>query len=118
MARKPSSVCATKPVAGVLANSVRVASASGSWRAPSQCQANSPTTTMAASLTSDSTAMASIMPWWCSVASTWRVPNSAANKAINSATYSAGSASRPVWPMSRPVSTPRLIATALYCRAR
>jgi hypothetical protein len=29
---------------------------------------------IATSLTSDSSAIASIMPWWCSVASTWRVP--------------------------------------------
>ncbi len=57
------------------------------------------------------------MPWWCSVASTWRVPNSVANKAISSATYSAGSVKKPVGP-TLPVSTCRLIATALYCNAR
>ena len=57
------------------------------------------------------------MPWWCSVASTWRVPNNVANRAISSATYSAGSVSTPPPPLS-PVSTCRLIATALYCSAR
>ncbi len=57
------------------------------------------------------------MPWWCSVASTWRVPNRVANSAISSATYSAGSVKKPVGPVL-PVSTCRLIATALYCRAR
>ena len=53
------------------------------------------------------------------VASTWRVPNSAANSAISSATYSAGSVKKPcaLSPPS-PLSTLRLIATALYCRAR
>ncbi|MNN53510.1 hypothetical protein D3C81_1682710 [compost metagenome] len=76
-----------------------------------------PTATIAISLIIDSNAMASIMPWWCSVASTCRVPNRMANKAINSATYSAGSLSTPLPPAS-PLSTCRLIATALYCNAR
>ena len=76
-----------------------------------------PTATSATSLTSDSSATASIMPGRCSVASTWRVPNRIANSAISAATYSAGSPS--AGPLgSCPASTTRLMATALYCSAR
>ena len=48
-----------------------------------------PTAKKANSLTSDSVAIASIKPSWCSVASMWRVPNSTAKVAIDSATNSA-----------------------------
>ena len=37
---------------------------------------NTPTARNASSLTSDSNAIAATMPWWCSAASRWRVPNS------------------------------------------
>ena len=117
MARKPSRVWATKPIGGAAWNRVRADSVIRTWCPPSQDQANTPTATIATSLTSDSSEMASIMPWWCSVASTWRVPNRAANRAISKATYKAGSVNRPPWPGSCPASTDRLIATALYCRA-
>ncbi len=52
-----------------------------------------PTATKATSLTTDSTATASIRPCWCSVASMWRVPNSTAKAASESATNSGGSPS-------------------------
>ena len=117
MARKLSRVWARKPTGGDSWNRVLAESAIRIWCPPSQLQANRPTATIATSLTSDSSAMASIMPWWCSVASTWRVPNRAANRAISRATYSAGSAAIPTWPASWPDSTVRLIATALYCSA-
>ena len=45
-----------------------------------------PTARNDSSLTIDSAATASIRPSWCSVASMWRVPNSTANSAIDSAT--------------------------------
>ena len=48
-----------------------------------------PTARKANSLTIDSVAIASIKPSWCSVASIWRVPNSTAKVAIDSATNSA-----------------------------
>ena len=50
---------------------------------------NTPTARKAMSFTSDSAATASIRPSWCSVASIWRVPNSTAKAAIDSATNSA-----------------------------
>ncbi len=40
-----------------------------------------PTARNAISLTTDSNAIARIMPSWCSVASIWRVPNRIANRA-------------------------------------
>ena len=52
-----------------------------------------PTARKANSLTIDSVAIASIKPSWCSVASIWRVPNSTAKVAIDSATNSAMSPS-------------------------
>ena len=52
-----------------------------------------PTARKATSLTIDSAAIASIRPSWCSVASMWRVPNSTAKAAIDSATNSAMSPS-------------------------
>ena len=60
------------------------------------------------SFTTDSVAMASIRPSWCSVASTWRVPNSTANSAIESATSSemspkkVGAVSGPTRAMTEP----------------
>ena len=117
MARKPSRVWVRKPTGGAFSNRVRAAVATRAVP-PSQVQANTPTAMIASSLTTDSRAMASIMPWWCSVASTWRVPNRAANSAISRATYKAGSVKKPVLPTPLPVSTPRLSATALYCSAR
>ena len=46
---------------------------------------NNPTARKAASLTSDSAAIASIKPSWCSVASIWRVPKRTAKAASASA---------------------------------
>ena len=80
--------------------------------------ANAPTATKASSFTSDSNAIASITPSWCSVASSWRVPNRAANRAISSATPNAGSAYQAGCEALAPVSTSMLVPTALYCRAR
>ena len=54
-----------------------------------------PTATKASSLTSDSTAMARIMPSWCSVVSMCRVPNRMANTPMVTTT-SSDSPSRPV----------------------
>ena len=68
----------------------RVAARSGAG--PSSSTANTPTATKASSLTSDSNAMASITPSWCSVASSRRVPNRMAKSAMSSATHSAVSA--------------------------
>ena len=80
--------------------------------------AYSPTAAKATSLTSDSTAIASIRPWWCSVASTARVPNRIENRASSRATYSAVSASSgPCPPPAAPASTSTLMATALNCSA-
>lgn len=117
-ARKLSKVCEMNPTDGVCSNKVRAESAMGTWWSLSHTQANNPTATMAINLITDSSAIASIMPRWCSVASTWRVPNKVANNAINSATYKAGSAKMPRPALLCPVSTSRLIATALYCSAR
>ena len=50
-----------------------------------------PTAMNVNSLTIDSVAMARIRPFWCSVASAWRVPNSTANIAIANVTISATS---------------------------
>ena len=66
-----------------------------------------PTARKANSLTSNSVAIASIRPSWCSVASMWRVPNSTAKVAIKSATNNeispnTGRAASPpceTWPM-------------------
>ena len=71
----------------------RVASTRCRSRAANQPIAKTPTAMKATSLTSDSSAIASTMPWWCSVASTWRVPKRIANSASSAATYSAGSPS-------------------------
>ena len=74
----------------------------GCWRAASssafgppniQNVTKMPTARKANSLTIDSVAIASIRPSWCSVASIWRVPNSTAKAAIDSATNSAMSPS-------------------------
>ena len=56
--------------------------------------ANTPTVTKASNLTTDSKAMASITPSWCSVASRRRVPKSMAKIAISRATQSAVSANQ------------------------
>ena len=112
-----SSIWPANPTEGVLTMSSRVASARASSRPLNQNTANTPTVTSATSLTSDSSAIASIIPGRCSVASTWRVPNRPANSAISSATYSAGSPKVPAGMISSP-STCRLSATALYCSAR
>ena len=116
-AANASRVWATKPTGGALATSARVASASGIARASSQNMANTPIATSATSLTSDSSATASIRPGRCSVASTCRVPKRIANSAISAATYSAGSPQTEALAL-RPPSTSRLIATALNCSAR
>jgi len=89
--------------------------ASGSCR-PNQT--NSPNASIAASLNSDSNAIASTRPRLCSAALARRVPNSIANNAIISATYK---------PLSRHggwsalpaelVSNAKLIATAFNCSA-
>ena len=121
MAANASSVCATKPCGMPGATKSRVAA----WKRDSRSslpgrwpRAYTPTATNATSFTSDSSATARIMPWWCSVASICRVPNAMANTASSSATYSAGSVSG-VRGMSccTPESTLMLIATALNCSA-
>ena len=81
-------------------------------------QTNTPSASIAASLNSDSNAIARIRPRLCSAALARRVPNSIANTAIASATYSAlscqaGSASLP----GDRVSRAKLIATAFNCSA-
>jgi len=89
MAANASSVCAMKPWGMPGAAKSRAAdwnrasrsSLPGRWP-----RANTPTATNATSFTSDSSATARIMPWWCSVASICRVPNRIANSASSSAT--------------------------------
>ena len=118
IAVKAISVCAMKPVGSPGAVTTRAASTTRAPRCPSpgRCSsANTPMATKASSFTSDSSATASTMPRWCSVASIWRVPNRIANAASSSATYSAGS---PNSASSLPgASTSTLIATALNCSA-
>ena len=53
---------------------------------------NRPTAKKAASLTTDSNAIAATSPSWRSVVSMWRVPNSTANAISASAAYSVVSA--------------------------
>ena len=80
--------------------------------------ANTLTTTSASSLNTDSAAMASTMPGWCSVASMPRVPNRIANSASMSATpsivseYQCGAT-----PGGLPVSTSMLMEMAVSCSA-
>jgi hypothetical protein len=69
-----SSVWPMKPTGLVSTSSARVASTRCRSRAANQPMAKMPTATRAISLTSDSSAIASIMPGRCSLASTWRVP--------------------------------------------
>ncbi len=90
-------------------------SGGASWRFS---RANTPTATNASSFTTDSNAMASITPSWCSVASICRVPNSAAKIAIRIATPNAGSANHAGCDAPDPVSTSMLVPTALYCSDR
>ena len=78
---------------------------------------STPTATNAASLTTDSNAIASIMPLWCSVASTCRVPNRMVNTARMIAVSSAVS---PPIASTSPRSPPTMLhawASALNCRA-
>ena len=80
-----------------------------------------PTARNANSLTIDSVAIASIKPSWCSVASIWRVPNSTAKVAIDSATNSAMSPSSGCVAPPRGVIWARMVSsendTALSCSA-
>jgi len=81
-------------------------------------QTNRPSASIAASLNSDSNAIARISPRLCSTALARRVPNNMANTAIASATYNAlschaGNASLP----GERVSSAKLIATAFSCSA-
>jgi len=85
---------------------------------PGRCRiASAPIATNASSLTSDSSAIASTIPRWCSVASIRRVPNRIAKAASSSATYRAGSAYHCA-ASGCPLSTPTLIPTALNCSAK
>ena len=79
---------------------------------------NEPTARKAASLITDSAAMASISPCWCSVASACRVPNRMANNAMAPATINAvstGKARLVSASAPRTVSTDN--ATAFNCKA-
>ncbi len=76
-----------------VAGCARAASSSAPGPPNIQKVTKMPTAKKANSLTSDSVAIASIKPSWCSVASMWRVPNSTAKVAIDSATNSAMSPS-------------------------
>ena len=85
----------------------------------SRNHAHTPTPTKASTFTTDSNAIASISPSWCSVAETRRVPNSTANSAMVSATPSAISRNQgTAGPAGAFVSTPMLADTPLYCSAR
>ena len=111
-ARKPAGSCEVANVPALSAMRVAMPPL------PGRCaSASRPIATKATSLTSDSSAIASTMPRWCSVASMRRVPNRIANTASISATYRAGSAYQSAatgWPLS----TPTLMPTALNCSAK
>ena len=115
MASAPSSTSGTKPPACAEADATGALTAGTS----SASQTNSPRTSIATSLNSDSNAIASTRPRLCSVALARRVPNSMANTAMARATYSApsrhGATSAP--PRASPVSVAKLMVTALSCRA-
>ncbi len=118
IAVKAIRVCATKLPGMPCAVTVPAACSTRSAMPPlpGKCSiANMPIARNASSFTSDSSATASTMPRWCSVASIWRVPNRMANSASSAATYSAGSVSAPPSPPG--ASTATLIATALNCSA-
>ncbi len=116
IANAPSSTSGMKPplLAG---GGTGVAATAG--RSPSPHQTNTPSASIAPSLSSDSNAIASTRPRLCSAALTRRVPNSIANSAMASATYRAMSChtgrAPPLPP--RPVSTAKLIAIAFSCSA-
>ena len=82
--------------------------------------AKPPTAMKASSLTTDSKAMATTMPRWCSVASRLRVPNSMLNSASNRATPRASSAVLPVGPAGTELAISRSspVTMALSCSTR
>ena len=93
MANSDRSVIASSVlITGSRVSAAAVSGRSRAWpnnaNGPSNIQkvTNTPTPTKATSLTSDSVAIASIRPSWCSVASIWRVPNRTAKIAIETAT--------------------------------
>ena len=120
MAVNASRVWARKPAGSVLPRRPLLLSTTRLGRLPSpgnSHSASAPIATKASSFTSDSSAIASTMPRWCSVASMRRVPNRIANTASISAMYSAGSLYHSA-PSGLPLSTPTLMPTALNCRAK
>ena len=113
IASAPSSTSGRKPPAGEAGGGGTFAAG----RASSPNQTNAPRASIAASLNSDSNAIASTRPRLCSAALARRVPNSIANRAIARATYSAPS--RHIGPPSAAlrVRVAKLIVTAFSCRA-
>ena len=115
IASAPSSTSGMKPPAGASATGA----GGGTATASSPNQTKAPSASIAPSLNSDSAAIASTSPRLCSDTSARRAPNSIANSAIASATYSAlsrqGAASTAS--AERRVSMAKLIATALSCSA-
>ncbi|MNP51088.1 hypothetical protein D3C76_1453870 [compost metagenome] len=79
---------------------------------------NTPTARKASSLISDSKAIASTMPRWCSVTSRLRVPKTMANSASTSDTTSAVSCTRvPVASALAPISRLTPSTMPLSCKA-
>ena len=119
MASAPSSTSGTNPLAtGAAGTGVGAAGAAAS-DASSPNQTKPPIASIAASLNTDSKAIASTSPRLCSVALALRVPNSIANRAIARATYSPLSCQAGTCALSpaRAVSIEKLIATAFSCSA-
>jgi hypothetical protein len=77
-----------------------------------------PTTSAAISLTIDSKAIARISPGWCSLAVMSRTPNRMANSAMKAATNNAVPLQKLAGSPGLPVSTSKLLATALSCSPR
>ncbi len=82
--------------------------------------AKPPTAMKASSLTTDSKAMATTMPLWCSVASRLRVPNRMLNRASSRVTPSASSAMLLVGltPVLLAISRSSPVTIALICSTR
>ena len=87
----------------------------GNASSPNQTKA--PSASIAASLNTDSKAIASTRPRLCSAALARRVPNSIANSAMARATYSAPSRHTGPASVLLPVRAAKLIVTAFNCRA-
>ena len=115
IASTPSRTSGMKPPFSVEA---AVCGSEGGDGSPSPNQTKAPSANIAASLNSDSNAIASTRPRLCSAALARRVPNSIANRPIISATYNELSR-HGGWsaPACEPVSRAKLIDTAFSCKA-